>query len=231
MRIKLFNRRRESGDTIVEVLIAIAVISVVMVGAYALSGRSTSTVQDTQERSQAQQYLQSQVEMFRAYLAKGNAAPTGTAVPMCVKNSMTLINDVEHDSATANCNPTSTGGAVYKMEFERVDDSSLTYRFTIRWDAMGGGVSQLSHVYRVAGSSGAPVVAPAVPATPGGGGGATPAGQPVDDGSVRCPVDSFPYMNMCYDEFEGPRWAGECPPYAPYDYAGICYYQLEPLDG
>ena len=79
--------RSQSGDTIVEVLITIAVISLILVTAYAVTNRNTRRIQDTQERNQALQLAQQQVEFLRVKgpLTGGNTCfdssgnPTGGA--------------------------------------------------------------------------------------------------------------------------------------------------------
>jgi type II secretory pathway pseudopilin PulG len=58
--------QKQRGDTIVEVIISIAVISSVLVGAFYLTNRSTRAVRDSEEHSQALQLLQGQVEQLRA---------------------------------------------------------------------------------------------------------------------------------------------------------------------
>jgi len=58
--------RSERGDTIVEVLIAIAVASLILVTAYVTTRHSLMSVQDTQEHSEALQLAQSQVEALRS---------------------------------------------------------------------------------------------------------------------------------------------------------------------
>lgn len=57
----------ERGDTIVEVLIAIAIVGLVLASAYATSNRSTLNIQDAQERSEALKLAQSQIELMRTY--------------------------------------------------------------------------------------------------------------------------------------------------------------------
>ena len=59
-------RLYERGDTIVEVLIAIAIISTVLVAAYQTTTRSVLATQSTQEHSQALKYAETQMEYLRA---------------------------------------------------------------------------------------------------------------------------------------------------------------------
>jgi len=57
------NRR---GDTIVEVLIAIAIVSLVLTAAYVISNKNTVAIQANQERIQAQHLVEAQIEALRA---------------------------------------------------------------------------------------------------------------------------------------------------------------------
>jgi len=56
----------ERGDTIVEVLIAVAIVSLVLASAYTISNQSTRRIQDTQEHSRALQLVQQQIEFLRS---------------------------------------------------------------------------------------------------------------------------------------------------------------------
>ncbi len=58
-------RLSPKGDTIVEVLIALAVLGVVMTAGYAISTRSLSSVRAAQERSEALKIAESQLELLR----------------------------------------------------------------------------------------------------------------------------------------------------------------------
>jgi prepilin-type N-terminal cleavage/methylation domain-containing protein len=59
LRLSLKSQR---GDTLVEVLIAITVVSMVLVAAYTTTTRNVNTMQDTQEHSEALQLAQTQIE-------------------------------------------------------------------------------------------------------------------------------------------------------------------------
>lgn len=59
----------QTGDTIVEVLLAIAVLSSALGIAYAISGRAQNTVQTDQERYQAQLMANSQADSLKIYMA------------------------------------------------------------------------------------------------------------------------------------------------------------------
>lgn len=67
--------RNEQGDTIVEVLISIAIVTLVLVAAYQTSIRSSAAVQSNQERIQAQHLVEAQIESLRA---KGSLTGSST---------------------------------------------------------------------------------------------------------------------------------------------------------
>jgi len=70
-RVKLFSK--EAGDTIVEVLIATAVISAALGMAYAISNRSLRAGQQSQERVEALKLVEGQIEKLK-YLARTDGA-------------------------------------------------------------------------------------------------------------------------------------------------------------
>ena len=79
MRLAFTNRRDYSvlprsnrGDTIIEVLIAIGIVSLVLTSAYALTNKNVSSIQQVQEQGYAQKVAEQQVELLRA----ANSKPT-----------------------------------------------------------------------------------------------------------------------------------------------------------
>lgn len=56
----------EIGDTLVEVLLATAVLSVVMAGAFTLTNKATRLSQTADERTQVSNLMQAQVELIKA---------------------------------------------------------------------------------------------------------------------------------------------------------------------
>lgn len=58
-------RRKEQGDTIVEVLLALAIVSAIAVGAIALMTRAMNTALNALERSQVRSGLVEQAELLR----------------------------------------------------------------------------------------------------------------------------------------------------------------------
>jgi type II secretory pathway pseudopilin PulG len=79
LRMRKINQQ---GDTIVEVLIAIMVVSLVLVTAYAATTRNVSIMQDTEEHSEALQLAQTQLEFLRnSGLPAGDSCFSSTGSP------------------------------------------------------------------------------------------------------------------------------------------------------
>lgn len=68
--------RSNRGDTLVEVLLATVVLSIVLAGAYNLSARATRLNQQAFERTQVSNLLQGQSELLRAARDSQNTNPT-----------------------------------------------------------------------------------------------------------------------------------------------------------
>ncbi|HSX05757.1 MAG TPA: type II secretion system protein [Candidatus Saccharimonadales bacterium] len=59
-------KQRQQGDTLVEVLIAIAIVSLILTAAYVITNKNTLSIQGNQERIQAQHLAATQIESLRA---------------------------------------------------------------------------------------------------------------------------------------------------------------------
>ena len=61
----LFNRGKQAGDTIVEVLISVSILSVVLVGCYTVVNHSLQTGTESAQRSEALALAQEQIEYIK----------------------------------------------------------------------------------------------------------------------------------------------------------------------
>lgn len=79
----LITRRRdaERGDTLVEVLIAIAVISLILGGAFVMTNRSLLGTRDAQERVNATKLVEGQIEQIKNLAATDSDVLFGAGVP------------------------------------------------------------------------------------------------------------------------------------------------------
>ena len=95
--------KNNSGDTIVEVLFSIMIISLILSGAFVTSNTSLLNIRAAQERAQALGVAQAQVETLRAEASKifasgSNSAYLNRVNTFCFDSSNTL-----KSSASGNC--------------------------------------------------------------------------------------------------------------------------------
>jgi prepilin-type N-terminal cleavage/methylation domain-containing protein len=79
--------RGQRGDTIVEVLIAIAVISLVLGGAYVTTNRSLQATRSAQERGNALKLAETQMEQIKGLAATDPTALFSAPSPFCIRKT------------------------------------------------------------------------------------------------------------------------------------------------
>ena len=127
---------KQRGDTIVEVLIATAVVSLVLTGAMAVSNNSLKQIRGAQERSEAQAYAQSTVELLDGYTgAKGNA----------LNDKCLYIDNPAGSISAALKTDTKCEFSRYKQVITYVAGS---YVITVTWDGITGNQETLTLAYR-----------------------------------------------------------------------------------
>jgi prepilin-type N-terminal cleavage/methylation domain-containing protein len=142
----------QSGDTIVEVLIAITIVSVILGGAYVTSNDSLDATQDAQEHADALQLTQAQVELLRTKATSGNAIFT-TATPFCIGDDGTV-------KSTAPACTVDSSGAVSGVSAENIYLTQITnrsgsgagpYTFTAQttWPGLQNKTDQVQLIYRI----------------------------------------------------------------------------------
>jgi prepilin-type N-terminal cleavage/methylation domain-containing protein len=167
-------KTNQSGDTIIEVMIAVIIIGALMVGGYAVSNKSLEDELQAEQRSEANGILQGQFDLMRAYLV--NDGTTGsnnskldgyTAHGFCMNVSSSVIIPV--DLATAGPPPnqctfsntygTPSGGVTsYQVIIKPGTDTNPVssggpgpdFHGVVTWD---GGAEQLSYWWEVYGNS------------------------------------------------------------------------------
>lgn len=140
---------KQSGDTIVEVVIAIAVIAVVLTGAFVVTNRSLTAVRDSEEHSEALNLLQGQVEQLRNGALSLKSSETGNgAKAFCFDSggTNTLL-------PSASC----TQNTLYSLSVQECSSSvcppsglTTTFLCIATWDSLNGGKDQVQLTYRVA---------------------------------------------------------------------------------
>jgi prepilin-type N-terminal cleavage/methylation domain-containing protein len=118
MRLSL--RQQQAGDTIVEVLIAIAIISLILATAFTITSKNTLELQNTAERVQAQHLVEAQIESLKA----SNGLIGGTC-----------FSTVGAPTSGVGCTQTSTGsGATYQMS---ITQAGNVYTVNADWTSLG----------------------------------------------------------------------------------------------
>ena len=131
--------RQQAGDTIVEVLIAMVVISTVLAGAFVVSRTSLTNVRNSEEHSQALKRLQGQMEQIRANV---DSLP---ASDFCFDSAGAITSapcdfDSIHYKITIRDISASRGGPA----------GTATYEGTVKWTAINGRDAQEQLVYSIA---------------------------------------------------------------------------------
>ena len=154
----MFKRLRQNtkGDTIVEVLISLAILTMVLGGAYYTANQSFRNDRDAQEHSEALTIAQTQVESLRV-LGNNLHGNTCISTPLdyCYVNSS---NTSEFYASNQSC---LRAGSPYCYTVKITDEGSVkvglatastlltTYKVNVSWPALSGGKDQVSLYYRV----------------------------------------------------------------------------------
>lgn len=150
MRIsQRFTELRERGDTIVEVLIAIAVISLILGGAYVTTNHSLLATRDAQEHGDALKLVESQLEQLKGVVANDPNAVFGGGAPgsFCV-TGVTNIAVSSNPNCIMDSSGTPTAGQpAYKIAITR---SGNTFTVVNTWDSVqGSATARIQMKYRV----------------------------------------------------------------------------------
>lgn len=129
--------RKQSGDTIVEVMIAIVVISTVLAGAFLVSRSSIKNVRNSEEHSQALKLVQGQLELLRTAADKKPESNFGGTFCM---SGLTPV---------PSTNPACKSGSLYALSIKNTDAANHTYQATAQWNSITGGTARVQLSYRV----------------------------------------------------------------------------------
>jgi len=142
--------RQEHGDTLVEVLIAMAVISLVLAGAYVTTNRSLLAARDAQERGNALKLVESQIEQLKGVVANDpDAIFVSAPSPFCIINTNAVTTSTDPKcKVDGSGNPTTVEPA-YELGIVR-DAGTDTFTITNRWTSVRGDVTnQVQMKYRM----------------------------------------------------------------------------------
>jgi Tfp pilus assembly protein PilV len=144
--------KQQRGDTIVEVLISITVVSLILGSAYVTTNKSLQSTRASQERSNALKLAESQVEQLKGAVA--NAATSATVMgaigPFCIYANAGTLNVVTLPDI--NCVVSTSGVATNTEPKFNVSITRSGNDFTIKdtWNNINGkSVDQVTIKYRV----------------------------------------------------------------------------------
>lgn len=146
MFISRLQSLRERGDTIVEVLIAVTIMSMVLGGAFVTTNRSMQTSRTTEEHGTGLKLAESQLEQIKGLVSSDPSKVFDSPYT----NFCVYVGEV-YDSSNANCRVDIKGkplasGVQYALSVAR---SNNTFTVNVRWDKVGGGQNNVRMVYRI----------------------------------------------------------------------------------
>ena len=157
---------KQTGDTLVEVLIAMSVISVILGGGYAVAHQSLTAERRAQERGEGLQLVQTQVELLRTLSSFPTPAfcmtPSGVAsaafsgTPAYPDTSMPtysvyptgasgcVVNNVGHTTPAAG-----EEAALYHLSITPGSPIAGTFNVRAIWEQVGGGQEIVQVLYKL----------------------------------------------------------------------------------
>jgi prepilin-type N-terminal cleavage/methylation domain-containing protein len=157
----MFIRYNERGDTIVEVLIAIAIVGLVLGTGYVAANRSSTNIEVAQEHQIAVTIVQSQLEQLNAQ----NLASLSPPIPLpndanniaCFTPSSTgpvFNNSARTHSPCVDYNSEAEDFTVAITNVTAGGSPSLqTYQVDVNWPRLSGGQDDVKLFYQTAGSN------------------------------------------------------------------------------
>ena len=145
----------QSGDTIVEVLISLAILTFVLAAAFNTASQSYTNVRNSQEHSEALTIAQTQIEEIRE-ITPGSFVASGVNKDNCIQDNGSTISpstntcDVENNNQAGSAYQTSCPPAVsycYNIEVTRSSAftsgsaTSYLYSIVVKWPPVDGGGS------------------------------------------------------------------------------------------
>lgn len=125
----------QKGDTIVEVLICLAIVGVLISTAYLIANRSQIGIRSSQERAEATKLAEMQVERIRHGSSMGR---TYSGSDFCINIALNSVGD----------NNAVCSDGLYKMSVD-YDVTDEVFTVAVTWDTLGGGQSTVNMYYRV----------------------------------------------------------------------------------
>lgn len=146
-------RLSQQGDTIVEVLVAISIASLILGGAYVTSHNSLIATRDSQEHANALQIAQGQIEWLRADAAQSNSQIFTQASGFCIAD---VVGGSIKTGAACKVDTTGTHSAtaaddIYNVSIARSSpnaNGSVTFTVSVKWPSLQNLSDEIQLLYR-----------------------------------------------------------------------------------
>lgn len=131
--MKIFNK--QAGETIVEVLFAIVVISSALGGAFAIANRSQLTVEANRERYQAQMLANSQADNLKL-VTSDNEKKKNIDENYVSKQAFCIFQGSVYatDDSSGKCQFNFLGGVSYKVSI--TSNGEEVFLISVNWDSL-----------------------------------------------------------------------------------------------
>lgn len=139
------------GDTIIEVILAIAIVSSILGGAYVSANYSLNNSRQAQERGEALKIVESQLEKLKQLADAGNTAIFTVGTSFCIDNVLAIVapanttkssvpslDDDDFTTYQGACKGQGQGG-LYNLAIQRDTVNNNQFAAYARWDRVGGG--------------------------------------------------------------------------------------------
>ena len=148
MQLRRLHQLTQRGDTIVEVLIAIAVISLILGGAFVLTNRSLQGTRAAQERLNAIKLVEGQLEQVKNLSRTNNGAIFGSSTPAsyCIDTSSTVQSTSDASCRVNTDGAPTSGDPAFNLSISRAGNT-----FTVKavWDSVLGNQDNVEMKYNV----------------------------------------------------------------------------------
>lgn len=149
-RLMSLRRSDERGDTILEVLIAIAVVSSILASVFVLANRTSLNSRQAQEHQEALKYASSQIELLNEYLKHTEGThPTGNSFCM----QQTALQPLDYVGNAPSACQVNNGAYQYSLKIS-YDSANNVYTATVTWPSATSGTDSISLTYRANTSGG-----------------------------------------------------------------------------
>jgi prepilin-type N-terminal cleavage/methylation domain-containing protein len=148
----MFIRRlSQRGDTLVEVLIAIAIVSLILGGAFVTTNRNLQATREAQERGNAQKLVESQIEQIKNIVSSNPTSIFGAGAPasFCINAAGAVVASSNAACAVNSSGVATTAEPVFRLVATRAGN---TFTVTNTWSKLtsGGGTTNTAQMkYRV----------------------------------------------------------------------------------